>query len=1075
MYKKTLLLLAVVFYAVSANSQFREWEDPTISFVNKMPSRATSYNFDSEAEALAGDRETSSLYKSLNGNWFFNWAPKPADAPKDFHKPSFDYSKWDKISVPSNWEIKGYGRPIYTNSTYPFMSNAPFIGEEDNPVGSYVRTFEIPEAWEGQDVILHFGGVTSAYYVWVNGEYIGYAEDSRMSAEFDITSKLKKGKNTLAVKVYRWSDGSYLEAQDHWRLSGIHREVYLMATPVTRLNDFFVRTDLDEKFENAKLQVRPKVYSSNQDRFKTYKFGTAPRPTIYDKWSLETKLVDPSGAQIGETHKIELGKIIKEFIPQRENVYFGKLIEMNIKSPELWTADKPTLYTLVFTVKDEKGTPQQYTSTKVGFREYGQNENGAFTVNGIPVKMIGVNRHDHSDVNGKAVTREEIEEDIKLLKQFNFNSVRTSHYPNDPYFYDLCDKYGLYVMDEANLESHGVRGELTNNHRWASAYIERAISMVMRDKNHPSIFSWSLGNESGMGPNHAAMSTWIKDYDPTRMIHYEGAAGNPTMRKTTKGIEPSAPFWVDMHSRMYPTPKMLQELIDQTEEDGRLVVMCEYAHAMGNSLGNMKEYWDVIHRNDRALGGFIWDWIDQGIYNTTEDGVKYLAYGGDFGDKPNDNSFCINGIITADRKPKAEIFEAKKVNQPVIAKAEDLKKGIFTVTNRKETTDLSVYDLYWYIVDNGVKGKPQLVEGFNVAAMSSKKLDLGYVLPKGKAGHEYWVNIEGRQKAATWWAPKGYVVFEEQFQLPVASPAPKAEKFKGTVVKSESGSNVTFKGGDFSVAFEGGLLSSMKVAGKEMIKSPLKPNFWRATTENDTAYRRKGDWDKEYDWAKATFKLSSGKASISNNSGTYEVELKSETMKTAVKLIYTIKSDGRVEVAYSSDIDANSPNPARVGMQMDIADSYENVTYLGQGPQAAYSDRAYGAHVGIYRSKVADMDIMYIKPQELGNRMGVKHATLKDKYGRGLLIKGAQDLNFSVWEYSLANIDAANHSYDLKERDVFTVNIDLAQQGVGGDNTWSHIAQAHEEYLLKGRKYDYRFVILPLRGKKLDPATVVVK
>ncbi|MFY0626708.1 MAG: DUF4981 domain-containing protein [Reichenbachiella sp.] len=1080
-FKKVGLVVSYMFCAFSMLAQKNDWENEFVSQVNRMDPRSTYYNFDSEEKAIEGDRSTSSLYQSLNGDWYFNWVAKPSEVNEEFYTSEFDYSSWDQIDVPSNWEMKGYGKPIYTNSTYPFIENPPFIGKDDNPVGSYIKSFEIPESWIGKDVILHFGGVSSAYYVWVNGEFVGYAEDSRLPSEFDITDQLIKGKNTVAVKVYRWSDGSYLEDQDHWRMSGIHREVYLMATPKVRLNDFNVRTKMDEDYNNALLQIRPDLVANVTDKFKTFEFGNAPRPTNYSDWVLETKLFDAEGQQVGETDKMDFKKFFGEWYPQRDNVYFGALIEMKVESPKKWSSDDPNLYTIVFAVKNEKGVPQQFTSVKTGFRSYELNAKGAFIVNGVPVKMIGVNRHDHSATNGKAVTREEIKADVILLKQHNFNSVRTSHYPNDPYFYDLCDEYGLYVMDEANLETHGGRAELSNTPSWVASYLERAVRMVQRDKNHASIFSWSLGNESGTGPNHAAMAGWIKDFDPTRLIHYEGAQGDPTDPRYKRNFSPkdkgnpTDPPFVDMLSRMYPTVVELQNLLDDTDFDKRPVLMCEYAHAMGNSLGNMKEYWEVIHRNDRALGGYIWDWIDQGVLTKTKEGVEYFAYGGDFGDKPNDGSFCLNGIITADRKAKPEILEAKKVNQPVVFSAKDLTIGSFSLTNRQEAKDLSDYEISWFIVDNGIKGKARLLEGVNVRAKAEKVIELNYTLPKAKPGHEYWVQIEGRLKSQTPWAKKGFLVFEDQFKLPVNYLSPIKKRIKGELALELNSEKAVFKGNGFEITFENGLLSSYQIAGSELIAAPLRPNFWRAETENDEAYRKSMKLKNERDWIGVgdNMKVKSSSFEVAEQVGQGTVVLEHEKMKTVVSLKYRIEADGSINISYSSSIEEGMPNFGKIGMQMDVVNQLKEIAYLGKGPQANYSDRGYAAHIGLYQFEIKDMDIGYVKPQEYGNRMGVRWVKIHKGNGQGLLIKAQDQLNVSAWPYSLTNIENAQHTYDLKNRSAYTINIDLKQTGIGGDNTWSPRARSYDQYLLKPGKFEYQFSLIPLTKSNLkkDPSS----
>ncbi|NIJ45486.1 beta-galactosidase [Wenyingzhuangia heitensis] len=1077
--KRFFTLLFAFASTFASQAQQNDWENPHVNQINKLPARSTFYVYDNEQQALESKREASSLYKSLNGAWQFNWVPKPADEIKDFEKTSFNTSNWKTIDVPSNWEMRGYGTPIYTNSTYPFFSDYPKINHNDNPIGHYVKNVTIDDSWLQKDVILHFGGVSSAFYVWVNGEFVGYSEDTRLPSEFNITKHLQKGTNKIAVKVYRWADGSYLEAQDHWRLSGIEREVYLQAVPKVRLSDFTVRTDFDNDYKNALLQIRPIFEANVKDKYieKVGHFGTSPLKTNYDNWTLTTTLVDAEGNTV-DTQNMKLGKYFGEFYPQRDNVYFG-MIESEIKQPKQWSADQPYLYTLLLTVKDEQGNATQHSSTKVGFREVEIDEKGRFLVNGNSVKMIGVNRHDHSMTNGKALSRADMEADVKLLKQFNFNAVRTSHYPNDPYFYELCDQYGIYVMDEANLESHGTRGQLSNDAEWGSAYLERAIRMVKRDKNHASIVMWSLGNESGMGPNHAAMASWIKEFDPTRYIHYEGAQGQPAHPDYKKKYfnigkgNPTDPKWVDMLSRMYPNPTALQSLIDDTAAiDNRAVIMCEYAHAMGNSVGNMQEYWDVIYKNDRAIGGYIWDWIDQGILTKTKNGTEYLAYGGDFGDIPNDGTFCINGIIAADRTPKPEIYECKKVNQPVVITAVNALKGEFKILNRHHAVSLSKYNLTWELLKNGKIIKRGSLESLTTQPNQTDNININLKTPKAKAGDEFFINIKGHLKENTLWEQKGYVVFTEQFKLDVETKSVKEVKVSSKEINTTQDDEqikITAKNNTVIINKKTGLISNYTVNGTSYFETPLTLNFWRAQTENDQAYRKAKKQQDELDWMTAGKNMKATSIKIDEaNKGKVIVTVAGiiKNPKTEVALTYTILANGYVKVAYKVVINKNAPNVPRIGMSFDISKKYKNVAYYGKGPQANYADRATGAFVGLYKADAHKMNYEYIYPEENGNHMDTRWFTLTNTDKNGVFISGAQPLNFSVSPYSLENLEKATHTYELKDRNVFTVNVDLKQMGVGGDNTWSAIAEPHKEYLITPGTYEYSFYITPANKKQ---------
>ena len=743
-----LIILVLCLFASTLFAQTNIWEDPAYIAKNKLPGRATSYSYKSADDALKSDRETSRMI-SLNGTWKFNFVEKSEDRPQDFYKQ--DVSGWDDIEVPSNWEMEGYGTPIYVNAGYPFRPQLPAEAQEDptawykknydvpeglsteelyrrfytevasklvpeppfitrdNPVGSFVRSFTIPEDWNDKKIVLHFGGVSSAMFVYVNEQKVGYSQDSRLPAEFDITEFVKPGENKVAVQVFRWCDGSYLEDQDHWRMSGIHREVMVMAQPKVAIEDFFVRTRLDANYQDALLQIRP----------------TLTRGAGVDSkgWTLEAELYCPQNNKVlTEPITKDVNAIIYEAYPQRDNVYFG-LLEEKITSPELWSAEKPTLYTVVLSLKDADGNVVEARSAKIGFREI-ETKNGQLYVNGKSIKLYGVNRHDHDHKRGKSVTCEDMENDVLLMKRFNFNAVRTSHYPNDPYFYDMCDKYGIYVLDEANIETHGLMGYLTNQSEWHMAFQDRVVRMVERDKNHPSIIGWSLGNESGSGPNHAGAAGWVKEFDPTRFIHYEGAQGQPEhpdytaygseeFRKKGRTANPTDPLWVDVISRMYANLEDLEALA-KSPYISRPIMECEYAHAMGNSLGNFQEYWDLMHSYPNLIGGFIWDWIDQGVLTTDENGKEFFAYGGDFGDQPNDNNFCMNGVIASDRTPKPQTWEAKYVMQPVQITAVDLKNGLVRMLSRFNFENLNAYKVSWTLNEDATEIQSGVLEGLSL-------------------------------------------------------------------------------------------------------------------------------------------------------------------------------------------------------------------------------------------------------------------------------------------------------------------------------------------------------------------------
>jgi len=631
-----------------------DWENPQVVGRNKQPGHVLLLPYADETSARTRDPDASPYWQSLNGQWKFCYAPTPDAAPESFHRTDHDDSAWKPIAVPGNWQLQGYDKPIYTNVQYPFPpDDLPGVPHDDNPTGCYRVTFSIPEHWYGRRVFVVFDGVDSAFYLWVNGEMVGYSQGSRLPAEFDITDYVRTGDNLLAARVYRWSDGSYLEDQDFWRLSGIYRDVYLYAPPPLRLADYEVRTELDADYRDAILHIRTRV-ANHTDGATT----CALIASLYDAQG-QLVLTAPSGER-----QVPAGS--------------KALLELDapVSAPLKWSAEYPNLYTLTLALSDARGETLEVQSCRVGFRTV-EIIDGQICINGMPVLFRGVNRHEHDPDTGHTVSRASMIQDIRLMKQFNINAVRTSHYPDVPEWYDLCDEYGLYLIDEANIETHGVWDRLTKDPAWKTAFLERGMRMVERDKNHPSVIIWSLGNESGDGPNHEALSAWIRDRDPTRPIHYESATG----RRTYVGPE-TAPH-VDIVSVMYPTVDQIIELA-QTPGEIRPLIMCEYAHAMGNSPGNLQEYWDAIEAHPRLQGGFVWDWVDQGIRQAlprgyspgvTKEGVEWFAYGGDFGDDPNDGNFCINGLVFPDRVPHPALWEHKKVTQPVGVKPLDLLAG----------------------------------------------------------------------------------------------------------------------------------------------------------------------------------------------------------------------------------------------------------------------------------------------------------------------------------------------------------------------------------------------------------------
>ncbi len=787
-----------------------DWENPRMVGRHKVRPHATLLPYPDAETALAGEREVSTYFKLLNGDWRFDWAPNPASAPAEFFEDAFDISGWDVITVPSNWQLMGYGTPMYTNVQYPFSPDyMPAVPADDNPVGSYRTTFTVPEAWEDKQIFIVFDGVDSAFYIWVNGQPVGYSQGSRLPAEFNLTPYLRDGENTLAARVYRWSDGSYLEDQDFWRLSGIYRDVYLYATPGVHIRDFWARPDLDTAYRDATLHLRVNLCSfapPDADGYvvETELFDAAQQLVVSDQWSVAGKRLQSVGEDVVHS------------------------FAMPVRDPAKWSAEAPNLYTLLLTLKDGDGNVLEVERCQVGFRKV-EIQEGKILVNGAPVIFRGVNRHEHDPDTGHTVSVDSMVEDILLMKRFNVNAVRTCHYPDDPRWYELCDQFGLYLIDEANIESHGVWDEPTNDPDWHTAFMERGIRMVERDKNHPSVVIWSLGNESGHGPNHAALADWIHENDPSRPVHYESAGDEP---------------YVDMISTMYPSLDRLVEMATAPGEQ-RPFILCEYAHAMGNSPGNLKEYWDIIGNEayPRLRGAFVWDWVDQGLRRTTDEGQDWFAYGGDYGDSPHDGSFCINGLIFPDRTIQPAMWEIKKIYQPVQVEAVDLLAGDLEVVNRRCFTDLSDLDVGWTLAVNGEEVQSGQLPPLHTPAGERELLTVPLDQPSLEPGAEVWLSVSFALAEDTVWAEAGHEVAWEQFRVPIdeASPAGVdiAKMPPLSVVDTEPEAVVA--GEAFRLIFDKrvGTVTSFSYREQELVAAGPRPNFWRAPTENDL-----GQWQE---------------------------------------------------------------------------------------------------------------------------------------------------------------------------------------------------------------------------------------
>jgi beta-galactosidase len=1044
-----LLALPLLTFA-----QTPDWLNPRVTDINKLPGRATSYSFATETAAQTTDRTKTDRVLNLNGTWGFNFSKNNASVPQNFLDP--DFKRWSKIEVPTNWEMQGFGIPIYTNAQHPWGTyHYPDIPAEDNPVGIYHRKFTVPADWSDMNVRLHFGGVTSAFYVYLNGKFVGYSQDSCLPAEFDISDLLQSGENTLIAKVHRYSDGSFLEQQDHWRLSGIHRDVLLMAEPQIAIEDFAVRTELDAKYEDAVLNIRPEM----------------KRGSKVNGWNITAKLMDGT-TTIGE-QSIPANAVVKFYYSQRWDPKFN-LISIPVENPKKWSAEHPNLYTLVLTLADESGRVKDVRSTHIGFRKY-EVDKGVFKVNGEPVKLYGVNRHDHHATRGKAVRYEDMERDVQLMKAYNFNAVRTSHYPNNPEFYDLCDAYGLYVMDEANVESHGLRGEITNDPLWAGAMLDRAVRMVERDKNHASIFSWSLGNESGLGPNHAAMTGWIKYNDPTRIVHYEGANGGGGTGSPQSKTTPTDPWHVsDMISRMYPTVEEFQEM-DASQDGDRMVISCEYSHAMGNSNGSLKEIWDVIHQSKRIAGAFVWDWMDQGVLHKDESGCEQYVYGGYFGHPINDNSFCINGVINADQTVKPAMEEFKYVHQPFAFEDFDLNRKEVKVTHRRAFVNPDDYDFIFVLTEDGQEAsrgkltREKLVR--NRSNQYTYKLSLQKLTPQ--SGKVYHLNFHAVQKNKTKWANAGASVAKEQFSLlgtAILGAAAGADIAEGAMDEGSgeldpSTGNITLRANGVTAVIEGktGFLTSYSIGGKDQLMAPLKPAFWRAITDNDRiGYRTP---NRLAYWKTATKNVRASDLKMAMNENGVNQVATVQTFaggKAQQKISYTMASDGSLTVDVDFQASEGLPAIPRIGLQLGIPSDLKQVEYLGRGPQENYIDRNRSALIGRYKMPLEDLMTKYVYPQANGNRTGTHWTKFTNPSGKGLMVSG-QNFQFSASPYTTENLEEAKMVCELEDAGYITLNLDHKQMGVGGFNSWSMKAAPSLEYRIPAGNYRYALTLTPVR------------
>lgn len=1034
MYRLSSLLLTTAI-AVNVSAAVNDWENPEVFATGRLAPRATAFPYPSPAEALKGDAPSSPYFMSLNGKWAFKFSPKPADRPADFYKPGYDTSTWDSIPVPSNWEIQGYGTPIYTNVVYPYPNNVPNIPHYDNPTGSYTRTFTLPRSWDGREVYLHFDGSTAGMYVWINGHKAGYVQSAKNPSEFDITGYLKPGENRISCEVYRWTDGSYIEDQDFWRLSGIDRDVYLYSTAGQRILDFFADAGLDRNYRNGELNLDVKLQNLT---------ATASPSRI------DASVYDEAGKRVYNSVKpVTLGA------KSTDDINFTA----TIKNVNKWSSETPYLYTLVLTLTGNDGNVIESTSARIGFRKV-EIADSRLLINGKPVEIHGVNLHEHNDVTGHAIDRATMMKDIATMKQHNINAVRTSHYPQPPLWYDLCDEYGIYLVDEANIEAHALDGHPHKCHPshdaiWKAAILDRQQLLVERDKNHPSVITWSLGNECENGDNFIAAYNWIKSRDKSRPVQFE-RAGEGTNTDIVCPMYPSMGYMKDYAAR---------------ENPGRPYIMCEYAHAMGNSSGNFQEYFDIIRTSPHMQGGFIWDWVDQGLLTKDENGKTYWAYGGDFGAENyyNDENFCINGLVQPDRTPHPGLMEVKKVYQDIRFAPVNAAKGEFEVQNHFLYRDLKDYTFRWELLKNG---EPMSTGNLDITLPAGKSKSVkikGFPAIDINDGNEYYLSVYAFTRNDDAIIPAGHEVAREQFAIArhdTIAPA----KCEGNMAKmtTERDNWIFDCGNGVKIVFNSrsGELRRYSVNGHNILAGSPSPSFWRAPTDND---RGSGEQKKLNAWRCAADNKKVVEVTHSDSAPTPTVTARYRLpdVDADYSVTYSILPCGTLGVTSTLHCGKDTPELMRFGMQLPMPRSTDLLTWYGRGPWENYSDRNTASFMGIWSAKAADLFYPYIFPQETGNHTDVRWATLTDPNGTGIKVTGTQPLNVSALDVTPADLDAGIHKHQMHTSDVrhsnnnVWLNVDLAQRGLGGDNSWG--AQPHHPHRLPAGDYTYTFFISPLK------------
>lgn len=1026
----------------------KEWQDPSIFSVNKEPMRASFFTFDADPKKVYFEPWEAPNHLLLNGNWHFQYHLSPATRVVDFFKTNYDVSQWSTIPVPSNWQFQGYGVPNYINMAVDFTQD-PVAGElpdDSNPVGSYRRDVDIPENWLNEQIFIYLGAVKSAFYLWVNGHYVGYAQDSKSPSEFNITKYLHAGSNQIAIEVYRWCDGTFLELQDMWRLSGIERDVYLYTAPNVRIRDFHANATLDETYTHGLLNLDVSLSQASDYQ------GDKHLSLYYCLFDTQQQKV------LENTIKIEL----KQSINEQLHAFQSKL-----ENVAAWSAEIPNLYELKLALVDEKNNEFQVIRRKVGFRS-SELKDGNILINGKAVLFKGVNRHEHDPNTGHVISHESMRQDIALLKQYNINSVRTAHYPNDPYWYDLADEYGIYVVDEANIESHGIGAanqpvaykpekHMVNMPEWKNAYLHRVENMYQRDKNHPSVVIWSIGNETGDGPNTEALYDWLKSKTSMPVMSEQAQLKRHT----------------DMYSQMYASIDTVNNYAQMNET--RPLILCEYEHAMGNSMGNLAEYWTLFEQHKNLQGGFIWDWVDQTFTKKTEDGRCFWAYGGDF-ETPemyHDGIFSANGMLAADRSPNPHAFEVKAVYQHIKSTMLDSKNGQVRVENNYYFKDLSDVELHWQLLGNGEIIYQGIIETLVISAQSSQAIRLDYSLPK-VANSELYLNIQFVQKSPIKGLEKGAIVAEHQLAVANILAANFADVYADNnqdtagLIAIEQDTRIVFKGDDIEIRFDtqSGLISDYIVKHQALLLAPIRPEFWRAPTDNDFGE----NWPE-----KAKAWLDAGKNAVltswsmrqsADNGYLVSTEHYLPDVESRYLVEYTLSRQGAITMDiwfYAAPHKFHSELP-RIGSLVQMPANFDQVNWYGRGPHESYCDRKVSALVGNYNKTVDELYFPYVRPQENGHRTDVRHVSFLNPQGTGLRFVGQPLIEFSAQRYNIKDYDLfernGSHPHDLKAQDRIFINIDYKQRGLGGIDSWGSSPLA--QYKLLWRDYHYQLVIMPI-------------